>query len=346
MAADKVIEMFSHLQASDQKVVLRRLQRIVNPTLVDETFWVQEAGGALLSRNFGCFAPDTMEGLQARARSWLDMLPVNVQVNPADSAKCTDEAALRIFQRDADRTFDVVWRKDEFIDALKLCWIVVKDYQQGLGYILAFLFMLMDKVSCVRIALALHHSPNHSNGYFAAQPDNFVRDARVMHRLLVVLFPDVAEHFKNNGLVLENCNMYCVKWFSGLGLHFLTYSDMFRYYELYIQHGIQFTVRFTLAYIEALRGDLLKAVGTNELSMLLRNETQDHKKPHQAITAKGKDFFNNVMDRAMVIDLQGRDILSMRATEGNTLQQELVVKREKMAQMAEESDGIEFSDED
>merc|ERR1712232_54984 len=101
---------------------------------------------------------DSMEGLQARARAWLDLLPVDVQVNSADSVKCTDEAALRIFQRDADRTFDVIWRRNDFIDALKLCWITCQDYQQGFGYIIAFLFMLMDKVSCVRISLALHKS--------------------------------------------------------------------------------------------------------------------------------------------------------------------------------------------
>merc|ERR1712048_1255138 len=97
----------------------------------------------------------------------------------------------------------------------------------GLGYIVAFLFLLLDKVSCVRVALAFHRSPLHSSGYFAAQPDSFVRDARVMYRLFDRLLPSIAEHMRKHGLLLENCHMYCVKWFSGLGLHFLPFGDMF-----------------------------------------------------------------------------------------------------------------------
>jgi len=346
---DQIVTAFSGLSAAEQKTTLQKLQRIMNPTLIDDTFWFEEANGALLSRNFGYLKPNAMEALREKFKQLVDLVPVKVDVDPAQSHQCTDEASLRIYQRDADRTFDVEWRKKEFIDALKLCWVYGgRDYQQGLGYIVAFLMLFLDKVSVVRIALSLEKSPNHSLGYFKAQPTDFVRDARVMHRLIEALFPDVAAHMKSNGLVLMNCHMYCVKWFSGLGLHFFPFEHMLRYYQLYLSHGVEVSVRFSLAYIEALRSELLGCFGTNEVSALLRNEAQDHKKAHALVQKRGDQFFPSVMDRMMSLNLQGHDIATMRQKEGELVAQEMREKQEKIDKMkAEESDdGIEFSDED
>ena len=51
---------------------------------------------------------------------------------------CEDEAALRIFLRDAERTFQDEGHRSAMIDALKSVWPENKDYHQGLGYISAF----------------------------------------------------------------------------------------------------------------------------------------------------------------------------------------------------------------
>ena len=63
------------------------------------------------------------------------------------------------------------------------------------------------------------------NGYYKAAAQNFVADARVFHALMSKQLPDLNAHLEKLGIVDENTNMYCVKWFSGMGVHFMPFSS-------------------------------------------------------------------------------------------------------------------------
>ena len=63
------------------------------------------------------------------------------------------------------------------------------------------------------------------NGYYKAAAQNFVADARVFHALMSKQLPDLNAHLEKLGIVDENTNMYCVKWVSGMGVHFMPFSS-------------------------------------------------------------------------------------------------------------------------
>ncbi len=73
-----------------------------------------------------------------------------VDVSLAD--KVTDGAALRIFDRDADRTVMNERYKVSYKQALRIGYYETQDYSQGGGYITAFLslFLPVDQLAQVR----------------------------------------------------------------------------------------------------------------------------------------------------------------------------------------------------
>lgn len=85
-------------------------------------------------------------------------------------------------------------RQDKHVENLKLIVSEVKDYHQGLGYVAAFLGLLLDSEEVVKVALYLHRSTKYSAGYFMGAPQAFVADAKVMYKILEKQKPDLHKH--------------------------------------------------------------------------------------------------------------------------------------------------------
>ena len=70
-------------------------------------FWKDEGESPLLARNFKFITHENVDELTLRVQSWIDLIKgsedIKVDVNQADS--CTNEEFLRIFLRDAERTY-------------------------------------------------------------------------------------------------------------------------------------------------------------------------------------------------------------------------------------------------
>ena len=175
-------------------------------------FWQKEQGAPLLRRNSGYLTP---EGIPDDLRQRLGTWPALCGASNAAVAEgvCDDEAAFRIFLRDAERTFQDEGHRQDFMDLLKRVWPENRDYHQGLGYVTSLLMLVFDTSTTLNMLLQLTRSPKYTPGYWRAAPEPYVRDAMVYARLVQEREPEVAALLQAACVVPE---AYASKWFIGL----------------------------------------------------------------------------------------------------------------------------------
>ena len=186
-------------------------------------FWQKEAGAPLLRRNAGFLTragiPDE---LRRRFATWPALCGVSSGAAVA-AGVCDDEAAFRIFLRDAERTFQDEGHRQAFMDLLKRVWPENRDYHQGLGYVCSLLMLVFDSATTQAMLLQLTRAPKYTPGYWRAAPEPYVRDAMVYARLLQEREPKVAKLLHAACIVPE---AYASKWFIGLCVHVLPFQAL------------------------------------------------------------------------------------------------------------------------
>jgi hypothetical protein len=265
----------------------------------DPTFWDDEANpnnfkesSPLLSRGFRGYCEERTEDLLRRVHSWVDLLQArDIKVNSAAAKQGVEERYLRIFERDADRTW--IQKSDPAIQArtnkrhaaqiecLKVAFSEVQDYNQSLGYVVALLQLFLEPEDIARVAVSLHRSDRHCSGYYNSEAQAFAADSFVFMELLTIKVPDVAQHLSSKGCVP---NGYMVKWLSGLGVHCLSLRELLDYWEAFFQYGFEFTLAFGIAFMRHFRQELLQQKTTAECNSILRMED-----------SKGQWFFPSVL---------------------------------------------------
>jgi hypothetical protein len=255
-------------------------------------FFEDERDSPLLARNYRFVNPQTIEALTARVEALKDLLTDEETLAAVNAAKTkeptTDESMLRIFRKDAERTYveksdevtqaRTLERQDRHVEILAKVGGVMNDYHQGMGYIASFLGLFQSVDQVVEIMLYLHFSPKHSSGYFSATPARFVADGRVLTDIIKTADEQLVSHISNHGILPE---MYMSKWFIGLGLHVLPFEHLIEFYELYLSKGVSFLFAFGFAYLNKFRTLLIAAKSTASLMTILRAEddTADWKLP-------------------------------------------------------------------
>ena len=322
-------------------------------------FWQDESDSPLLGRNFGFLAKDNVDMLTSRVKSWADLCSGyhTIEIDENQRLQCNEEHFLRIFRKDAERTYvpkdDAVQhdrtllRHEAHVDILRTVVAEVKDYHQGMGYIAAFLGLFVEPMMVSKFMLALHRDSKYSQGYFSATPQRFVADANVLNRIMLKRRPVLHAHFASHGVLPE---MYATKWFVGLGLHVLPYSALFDFYELYFQHGNTYLFRFAISYIEAFEKDLLAAKNTAAIMTILRAEDpRSEWKPPADMIAKHEsdDIFGEIVREAVNIDLDV-ELEKLREEEAIRVAEtvERARKRDQELKDLYSDDEIVFSDEE
>lgn len=274
----------------------------------DQQFWKDEHDSPLLSRNGNFVNYEKHEELCDRARGWLDKLnATDIEVDFSRLQKQpVREALVRIFQRDADRTWvpkdepelqkRTAVRQQIHVDNLKMTSYVIDDYHQGLGYIAAFSSMFLSQPDTVRLCIALHKSPEHSKGYFQSEAEKFLSDSRVFMELVEKMDKPLHDHLVSKGVVPQ---MWAVKYFVGLCVHLLPFEAVFDYWELVFEHGHVFVFKFLYAFLQYFRDQIMAATSTSGLMTIMRVEDPhaDWKFP-QEIIKEGPDVWENIMDDA------------------------------------------------
>ena len=305
-------------------------------------FFKREGGAPLLRRNAGFLTPDGLpDGWRARLDGWPALAGATSPPEQVDEG-CDDEAALRIFLRDAERTFKDEGHRVQMIELLKRVWPENRDYHQGLGYVSSLLMLFFDTETIVRMLLRLTRDERYTPGYWKAAPEAYVRDAMVYSRLVEERYPKIAAHLQSACIVPE---AYASKWFVGLCVHVLPFDALLRFFESYLADGFVFLFKFSLALVNAIGPKLLaqKTTDVNIILELLRLDVCQF--PDDT---EGGAFFLRLIADAQAVELDTAHVVALRAEEGEKLRLKMQRTREREAQLAAEAsdDEIVFSDEE
>eukprot|EP00310_Coccolithus_braarudii_P024694 CAMPEP_0183357662 /NCGR_PEP_ID=MMETSP0164_2-20130417/46963_1 /TAXON_ID=221442 /ORGANISM="Coccolithus pelagicus ssp braarudi, Strain PLY182g" /LENGTH=337 /DNA_ID=CAMNT_0025531339 /DNA_START=30 /DNA_END=1040 /DNA_ORIENTATION=- len=317
----------------------------VGGLLASADFWEKESGAPLLRRNAGFLLAD--EPLSAELQERVARWPALCGADSSDGTVvpeggCEDEAALRIFLRDAERTFSDGGHQTRMIDLLKRVWPENKDYHQGLGYTASLLMLLFDEDAAVSILLELTRNERFTPGYWKAAPDAYVRDAMVYTRLIEERHPQVHALLASACLVPE---AYASKWFIGLCVHVLPFAALFDFVEAFLEEGYLFLFKFSIAIVAATSEHLLqyKSTDVNKILEVLRLDIGLYPDDYE-----GGAFFTRLVAEAKATKLEKEQVDTLRVEEGEKLAEKMRKTREREAQLAaeESDDEIVFSDEE
>jgi len=309
--------------------------------LSEVDFFDRESGAPLLRRNNGFLSKGGLPSeLRARLDTWPTLAGATVPAEEA-AAGCEDEGALRIFLRDAERTFRDEEHRSRMIELLKRVWPENRDYHQGLGYVSSLMMLFFDNETVVRMLLRLTRDERYTPGYWKAAPDAYVRDAMVYARLVEERHPDVAASLQAACIVPE---AYASKWFVGLCVHVLPFEALIDYVEAFLEHGFVFLFKFSLALIETLKPKLL-ALQSTQVNLVLEYLRLDQ--AHFPDDFEGGAFFTRLVADAKAVNLDVAQIAALREEEGEKLRVKMVRAKAREAELAAESDDeIVFSDEE
>ncbi|CAD7929967.1 unnamed protein product [Amoebophrya sp. A25] len=325
------------------------------------SFMSEEEGSSLLTRN-DCVNGENYDTYCKKVRTWLSLIAPDIERRQIDKAAIAagtyrdltqDQmgAFERIFRRDADRTVLLEHRRLRFIETCRLVFHDVRDYHQGGGFITAFLSFFLPDEEVVKIMW--HLNREEMKGYFKGAAQGFVADSRVFHVLMQQFVPDITAHMEKHKMNAENMQMWCIKFFTGLGVHFMPFSCLFTYMEACLTHGSVFFFKFGIAWLQFLETHLMLCKSTSELQTLLRNDhPTDHCKSHPALfknAAEESAIFEEIIAKAHQVDLNKfGDFDALRKQVATEFEEIMEARRQRMQELAAEVDNCDddFSDEE
>lgn len=267
----------------------------------ETTFWDRELEAPLLKRNAGFITPDSVNTVLERARHWIDLSRDrggDIQL-PKWKIKCDDPASQRIFELDAERTFKDPQHRQDFVGALSTVYEETRDYHQGLGFIVAFLLLFLNKEEVVKIVLRLHR--NYVPGYFKAAPVAYVRDAKTYERILEKFFPAVHKHVTS----MIPAEAYCSKWFVGFNVHVLPFPALADFFDSFLANGEEFHFKYSMALVKNTEKDIMATNDVGKVLAILRLDAKEYPDGTKAI---GEDSSPGNFFDLIVVDARGFEL--------------------------------------
>lgn len=299
-------------------------------------FWEEEANAPLLNLEEGYFK-ENREKVLEKAKEWKSSIfPEKVVLDPSHKIieGNIDENYVRIFVKDAERTFAKEENREKLIHLLSSLFRKFGDYSQSLGYVASFLLLLLEEEDAVVILEHLNFDPKYIPQYWRAQAVAFATDAFVFQSLMEKFHPEVAQHLLKNGLFP---NTYSQKWFSGLNIHVLSFEPLMDFLDQFFQKGHIFSFQFGLALVDKLAPVILKS-DTTAIFELLR------------LDPKNKQVKKELAGEILEIAKSGKyedlgDLEALRKVAHEKVKAQLEAAQRRHAEV-DSDDEIVFSDEE
>ncbi|KAF8819839.1 TBC domain containing protein [Cardiosporidium cionae] len=312
--------------------------------IAEQSFWETENGSPLLNRNCSFFTEEATSQILQRAELFLDFVEEKAG-GPLDvnfEHHCDDPEIKRMFVVDAERTFKSQKNRKCLCETLELIWSETKDYHQGMGFVCAFLLLLLKPSVVATIITGLHR--HYVNGYFKSAAKLYVRDSRVFGKLLRKLHPSVADCVEPR----VPPEAYCSKWFIGLNVHVLPFEALLLFFEAFLQKGNDFLFDFALSLVRTCENDILSAKDLSVVLAILRLDASIYPDDKAASgSEENGSFFTKIVNDAYSSVLENENLSQLRleADEDLSFEEERRQKREAELDM-DSSDEIVFSDEE
>ncbi|ORM41198.1 uncharacterized protein BXIN_0421 [Babesia sp. Xinjiang] len=241
----------------------------------------------------------------------------------------------RIFRLDAERTFISDENRGTLCRNLQEVFAHVGDYHQGEGFVVAFLSLFLSTQDVVRLIVHLHE--NQMRGYFSCMPEAYVRDARVLMKLLEERNWKLYEHM--DGLLMPET--FCSKWFIGMNVHVLPFTHVVTYMERVMSRGESYIFSFGLAFLLFHADAILSCTDVSHILQLLRLD--EAVMPEES---ERESIYTGILRLADETEVENEKLAQLRHDVEADLAKQKEERERRMKEMEDTDDEIVFSDEE
>ncbi|GFE52928.1 TBC domain containing protein, putative [Babesia ovis] len=241
----------------------------------------------------------------------------------------------RIFRLDAERTFILEDNRDILCKNLREVFGHVGDYHQGEGFVVAFLSLYLPTTDVVRLVVHLHE--NQMRGYFSCIPEAYVRDSRVLMKLLEERHWKLHEHI--NGLLVPET--FCSKWFIGMNIHVFPFKHVVTYMERVLSRGDSYIFSFGLAFLLFHAETILATTDVSRILELLRLD--DAVLP---VEPEREAIYTGILQLAEEQEVETEKIQQLRVDVQAEMDRQKAQREQRMKELEDTDDEIVFSDEE
>jgi len=203
--------------------------------------------------------------------------------------------------------------------------------------------LFLSKEETIRVAISLHR--NYMPGYFKSAPTAYVRDAKVYHKILEKMMPEVSTHIEN----AAPPEAYCSKWFVGCNVHVLTFEAMADFLDALLEKNGDFLFQYAMGLVSNCKNDLLETKDVSRILAILRLDSSVY--PDDTCAA-GQDvsgtFFTKIVEDAINFNLADIDLEALRQEAMREMEEAAEKRKQREIELGFEDseEEIVFSDEE
>ncbi|GIX61826.1 GTPase-activating protein, putative [Babesia caballi] len=241
----------------------------------------------------------------------------------------------RIFRLDAERTFIAEENREVLCRNLNRVFSHVGDYHQGEGFVIAFLSLFLSSDDVVRLVVHLHK--HQLRGYFSCMPEAYVRDARVLMKLLEERNEKLHNHVE--GLLVPET--FCSKWFIGMNVHVLPFEHVVTYIGRVMTRGETYIFSFGLAFLLFHADAILGCSDVSRILQLLRLDEAIMPEESQR-----EEIYGGILGLADETEVEEEKLSQLRRDVEEELAKQKESREKRLKEMEYSDDEIVFSDEE
>ena len=312
----------------------------------NEEFWEVESGAPLLNRNAGYIQRDNIDALLTRAREWSASVESRGPIVLSEwKTSCPHPESQRIFELDAERTFKATQHRQDLVQTLCTIYHHLHDYHQGMGFIVAFLLLFLNKKEVANLVVGLDRY--YVEGYFKASPVAYVRDAKAFERILEKEFPKTHKHITS----LLPAEAYCSKWFVGFNVHVLPFPALADFLDTFFRSNEYFRFQYAISLVKNTQHDILSTDNVGKILECLRLDSSSYPDTKTSSDPTLKDipgsFFTQIINDAIEYNLDHIDLEHIRENVLKEMARENLRRQQREKELqASDDDEIVFSDEE
>lgn len=298
--------------------------------LKDEDFFTVEKNAPIMNLENNYYSQISHAQIIEKTASWLQLLEKPEEMKYEDVGITPSN---RIICHDAERVYLGSDRRKKLSMLLSCYEKKFNDYHQGLALTSGFLLLTLNGDDVATIISTLATDPKYIPQYWQAEAITAVSDAYVMLHFVEQKFPQVAKLLKDRSILPET---YATKWFVALCVPVLPYAALYRFFELFLEEGRTFIIKFGISLFKKCEGLLFEAKD-HEILEILRLESK--KVSHQ----DKLDIVENAKD----IDIEGHDLVALRKQMYEThLKKRIEDARNRHAELKKEEESEDSEDEE
>jgi len=163
-----------------------------------------------------------------------------------------------------------------------------------------FLLLVLPEKEVVRVITTVSADSKYIPQFWKAEAVNVACDGYVFLHLLQDLVPDASSRLQKLNILPET---FCQKWFAALCVNVLPFSSLFRFFELFMEHGHPYLIKFGISLVKTCK-DLILTASDHHIYAVLRFDESVQVSPRVKLS---------IVEEAVAIDISKYDLQNLRS---------------------------------